>query len=334
MINVHALGVHPPSGLPEQIRSIEHAGIDGVFVTDHLFVSGGRPRREASAGGDPFVKLAVAGTMSERLMLGTSVVNIGFAHPALAIRSFIELATLFGGERILAGIGAGWNREEYDALGMDFPSFARRMDRLEESAVVARALFDQGFAELAGDDVTVSALPLGPPCSPPPRLLLGGGSDRLLEIAGRYADVVDLNGSSRQLKLGGPQPVVRDVQRRFTTTVDDLEDSVQRVRASAAGAGRDPDQVEFSILVSEVRFCSEHEIEAVEGELCTRAGIAPRSLADCPYVFVGPPERMRDQLAERGQRIRLRHLILVPFAYDVLVRFRQDVVAATPVGPS
>jgi len=334
MINVHALGVHPPSGLRDQIRSIEEAGIDGVFATDHLFVSGGRPRREALGGGDPFVKLAVAGTMSERLMLGTSVVNVGFAHPALAIRSFIELATLFGGERILAGIGAGWNREEFDALGMEFPSFARRMERLEESATLARGLFDQGFAELAGDHVTVSELPLGPPCSPPPRLLLGGGSDRLLEIAGRYADVVDLNGSSRRLKLGGPQPVVKDAVRRLTTTVDDLEDSVQRVRGSAAGAGRDPNQIEFSILVSEIRFCSTHGIEAVEGELCTRAGIAPRSLADCPYVFVGPPERMRDQLTERGYRIRLRHLILSPFEYDVVVRFRQDVVAAAPLAPS
>jgi len=85
MINVHALGVHPPRGAREQIRSIEEAGMDGVFATDHRFVSGGRPRREASAAGGPFVRLAVAGTMSERLMLGTSVVNVGFAHPALTI---------------------------------------------------------------------------------------------------------------------------------------------------------------------------------------------------------------------------------------------------------
>jgi len=334
MISVHAFGVSPPCGVREQIRSIEEAGLDGVFATDHLFISGGRPRREASAGGDPFVKLAVAGAMSERLMLGTSVVNIGFAHPALAIRSFIELATLFGGERILAGIGAGWNREEFDALGMEFPAFARRMERLDESAMLARALFDHGFAEQAGDHVTATELSLGPPCSPPPRLLLGGGSDGLLEIAGRYADVVDLNGSSRRLKLGGPQPVLKDVVRRLTTTVDDLEDSVQRVRGSAAAAGRDPDRIEFSILISEIRFCSEQQIEAVEGEICTRAGIAPRSLADCPYVFVGPAERMRDQLIERADRIRLRHLILFPFEYDILVRFRHDVVAAAPLDPS
>jgi len=328
MIKVHAMGVTPPTGLRDQVQSIVAAGMDGFFATDHLFATHGKGRRDAVSGGDPLIRLAMAGTLSERLMLGTSVVNIGLAHPALAIRSFIELAALFGGGRVLAGIGAGWNREEFDALGMEFPPFAKRMDRLEEAAALARALFHEGFADLSGEQVTARELPLGPVSSPPPRLLLGGGSDRLLEIAGRHADIVDLNGSSRRLKLGGPQPVFRDVMRRFTTTVDDLEDSVQRVRGSADAAGRSPDQIEFSVLVNEIRFCPEAEIEAVEGELCKQAGIDRQSLADCPYVFVGPPARMRDQLAERAHRLGLRHLIVAPAEADVLARFRQDVVAA------
>jgi alkanesulfonate monooxygenase SsuD/methylene tetrahydromethanopterin reductase-like flavin-dependent oxidoreductase (luciferase family) len=328
MIKVHALGVTAQVDLREQISSIDAAGLDGFFVTDHLFISHGKPRREAVSGGDPFVRLALAGTLSERLMLGTSVVNIGIAHPALAIRSFIELAALFGGGRVLAGIGAGWNREEFISLGMDFPAFARRMDRLEEAAAIARAVFHEGFADLDGGYVTARELALGPVSLPAPRLLLGGGSDRLLEIAGRYADIVDLNASSRRLKLGGPQPVFRDITRRLITTVDDLEDSVQRVQATAAAAGRAPDSIEISILVNAVRFCSENEIEAVEGDLCRQAGLDQQSLADCPYVFVGPPERMRDQLTEHAQRLGLRHLILAPADTDVLARFRQDVVAA------
>ena len=93
------MGVTAPTGLREQVRSIEDAGLDGMFLADHLFISHGRSRREAIGGGDPFVKLALAGTMSDQLILGTSVVNIGLAHPALALRSFIELATQFGGER-------------------------------------------------------------------------------------------------------------------------------------------------------------------------------------------------------------------------------------------
>jgi alkanesulfonate monooxygenase SsuD/methylene tetrahydromethanopterin reductase-like flavin-dependent oxidoreductase (luciferase family) len=324
---VHTMGVRASGELRKQIRSLEHAGVDGVFVTDHLFVSRGKPRRESRSGDDPFVLLAAAAMLSDKLILGTSVVNIGFAHPALAIRSFCELAKLVGGERVLAGIGAGWNREEFDALGMEFPPFARRMDRLEEAATLARALFDRGFADHAGEHVTARELPLDQ-LSPPPRLLLGGGSDRLLDIAGRHADVVDLNGSSRRLKLGGAQPVLNDAVRRLTTTVADLADSVGRVRSSAAAAGRDADRIEFSILVSAIRFCSGAEVKAVEAELCRQVGIDPQPLGDCPYVFVGPPERMKDQLAARTHRLRLRHLIIAPVDHDVLVRFRRDVAAA------
>ena len=203
MIKLHALGVLPPSSLRDQVRALDAAGMDGLFVTDHLFVSHGKTRREAAAGGDPFVKLAVAGALSDRLSLGTVVVNVGLTHPALALRSFFELAALVGGERVLAGIGAGWNREEFDALGMAFPPFAERMDRLEEAAGLARAMFDEGFAELSGEHVQALGVQLGSPPVPRPRLLLGGGSDRLLEIAGRHADVVDLNGSSRRPRLGG-----------------------------------------------------------------------------------------------------------------------------------
>jgi alkanesulfonate monooxygenase SsuD/methylene tetrahydromethanopterin reductase-like flavin-dependent oxidoreductase (luciferase family) len=326
MIELHSLGVVPSSGLRDQIRAIDAAGMDGVFVTDHLFVSNGKPRRDAAAGGDPFVKLAVAGALSDRLSLGTVVVNVGLAHPALALRSFFELAQLVGGGRVLAGIGAGWNREEFVALGMDFPPFAERMDRLEEAAALARAMFDEGFAELSGKHIQALGVRLGPPPVPRPRLLLGGGSDRLLEIAGRHADIVDLNGSSRRLKLGGAHPSLLDQARRFTTTVADLDDSVQRVRRSAAAAGRDADRIEFSLLVSAVRFCSDAEVDAVERELCAAAGIDPQSLSACPYVFVGPPERMIDRLAERFERLRLRHLIFAPAEPDVLVRFRRDVV--------
>ena len=327
MIRVHTLGVTGHRHLRDEIRSIEAAGLDGFFVTDHLFVTAGRPRREAERASDPFVRLAIAGALSEKLMLGSCVVNIGLAHPALAIRSFLALAAQFGGERVIAGIGAGWNPEEFTALGLDFPPFATRLDRLEETAGLARDLFNEGYANLAGTQITAHELPLGPVPESPPRLLLGGGSDRLLDIAGLHADIVDLNASSRGLKLAGAHPVFRDNVRRLRTTVDDLDGSVRRVRETATAAGRDPASVDFSLLVTAVRFCSARDVENVENEFCRDAEIDQQSLADCPYLFIGPPERMRDQLLERANRLGLRHLILVPAAAEVFARFREEVVA-------
>jgi alkanesulfonate monooxygenase SsuD/methylene tetrahydromethanopterin reductase-like flavin-dependent oxidoreductase (luciferase family) len=327
MIKVHTLGVTGHRHLRDEIRSIEAAGLDGFFATDHLFVTAGRPRREAERASDPFVRLAIAGALSEKLMLGSLVVNIGLAHPALAIRSFLALAAQFGGERMIAGIGAGWNPEEFTALGLDFPPFPTRLDRLEETAALARDLFNEGYANLAGTQIIAHQLPLGPVPESPPRLLLGGGSDRLLDIAALHADIVDLNGSSRGLKLAGAHPVFRDNVRRLRTTVDDLDGSVRRVRETATAAGRDPASVDFSLLVTAVRFCSARDVENVESEFCRDAEIDQQSLADCPYLFIGPPERMRDQLLERANRLGLRHLILVPAAAEVFARFREEVVA-------
>jgi hypothetical protein len=51
-------------------------------------------------------------------------------------------------------------------------------------------------------------------------------------------------------------------------------------------------------------------------------------LDDCPYVFIGPEARMREQLAERAHRIRLRHILMTPIGYDEMARFRQEVVSA------
>jgi alkanesulfonate monooxygenase SsuD/methylene tetrahydromethanopterin reductase-like flavin-dependent oxidoreductase (luciferase family) len=108
VIKLHATGILPSSGFADQIRAIDAAGLDGVFVSDHLFVSHGKSRREAAPGGDPFVKLGAAAALSDRLILATLVVNIGLIHPALAARGFLELANLVGGERVFAGIGGGW----------------------------------------------------------------------------------------------------------------------------------------------------------------------------------------------------------------------------------
>ena len=65
-------------------------------------------------------------------------------------------------------------------------------------------------------------LPLCPFPPVPPRVMLGGGSDQLLNLAGRVADHIDLNGSSRQRKLGRVAPADTDRARRLTTTLADL----------------------------------------------------------------------------------------------------------------
>jgi alkanesulfonate monooxygenase SsuD/methylene tetrahydromethanopterin reductase-like flavin-dependent oxidoreductase (luciferase family) len=254
--------------------------------------------------------LAAAGTFSDRLHLGTFVSNASLLHPALLLRQFAQLAAMFGGERVLAGIGAGWNRPEFEALGMRMPSFAERMDRLEEAGALARQLFDRGYANLDGRHVIARELPLSPAPQVPPRLLLGGGSARLLEIAGRYADIVDLNGSPRSPKVSGQDLRSADRRRRLSTTVADLAESAGLVSRASLAAGRPAEAVERSIMISEIVFCSDAEVPRQEEILCSDEGLPPRSLDDCPYALLGTPRRMASLVQERRERLGLTRLLL------------------------
>ncbi|MCU1495434.1 MAG: F420-dependent oxidoreductase [Acidimicrobiaceae bacterium] len=296
--------------LRRSVQVWETLGVAGVLYTDHLFVSAGDDEPQRVTHGDPFVRAATVAALSESLVVGTIVANLGMDHPALVLRHFTELAVLHGGDRVLAGVGAGWNTEEFDALGMDMPRHAARSRRLLDAARLARQLFDEHVATLEGEGFAVSDLPSAPTPGGPPRLLVGGGSDFLLDVAGRYADQLDLNGSSRQLPLGRVDPRKLDGLRRVTTTVAELAKSVERVRSSAEEAGRGRDAVQFSVLAGWVEPCSPSEVASREAAICSAVGAPSLPLAECPYALVGTPERMAALLADRRDRFGLSSIIV------------------------
>jgi alkanesulfonate monooxygenase SsuD/methylene tetrahydromethanopterin reductase-like flavin-dependent oxidoreductase (luciferase family) len=297
--------------LRERIPRLEAWGLTGVMVGDHLFIQvPGQPRSEARRPLEPMTMLATVATLSDRLHIGTMVSNLGFLHPVLVLRQFAQLAALFGGERVLAGLGAGWNRDEFEAIGVEMPGFRARLDRLEEAVHLARELFDNGIASIEGSQVVARELPLAPRPAVPPRILVGGGSDRLLDIAGRYADVLDLNGSSRRSKVAGPDLPGADARRRLTTTVRDLEASVDRVRSASEAAGRPRDAVSMSVLVGWLEFCRASDVTSVAERICRDNGLPPQSLGDCPYVLLGEPDQMVETLKERHERFGLDMVII------------------------
>jgi alkanesulfonate monooxygenase SsuD/methylene tetrahydromethanopterin reductase-like flavin-dependent oxidoreductase (luciferase family) len=279
-------------GLRPRIARLEALEVDGVFLSDHLFFAPGGDRADAFRANDPVVVLAAIAALSDRLRLGTLVANIGLVHPALVVRHFAQLAGLVGGDRVVAGIGAGWNTEEFDALGIDMPDHTSRLDRLEEACRLARALFDDGIASSNGRQVVTRELPASPRFEGRPRLLLGGGSDRLLDIAGRYADHLDLNGSSRRRPLGRRLPLFDDLSRRQSTTVDDLVDAAARVRSVADAAGRP------------------HPTLSVFVDTLTVGHEPDPPLDACPYVLGGDPARIAAVATERAERIGIDALIL------------------------
>jgi alkanesulfonate monooxygenase SsuD/methylene tetrahydromethanopterin reductase-like flavin-dependent oxidoreductase (luciferase family) len=294
--------------LREKVRELEDLGATGVSVSDHIFVStGSRPC-------DPMTTLAAVAALTDRLELQTVVMNSEWIHPALLLRQFAQLAVLADGRRVTAGLGAGWNSEEFVAMGITMAPYQNRMERLEETLQIASQLFRDGVASLSGHHVSVNELPISPVPQNPPRLLVGGGSDRILNLAGRYCDALDLRGDPRHgAMLGKTLAEARlRINRTFAlTTIDDHVRQVSQVREASVAAGRPADSVKISVQLQHVIYGGRREIRAGEERLCTDWGHIPwRPLDQNPQVLMGEPRQMADALAERSQRFGLDQVIL------------------------
>lgn len=288
--------------LRKSVSKWEALGVAGVLVSDHLFFSAAPGEEGVVRSPDPVVVLSALGTLSERMAIGSIVANVGLLHPALVIRHFAQLAALFGGERILAGLGAGWNGEEFAALGTTMPGHGARLDRLRETCQLWRELFTEGVASIEGKEVVVRDLPLAPVPVRPPRLMLGGGSRRLLEIAGGFADHVDLNATSRAKPLRRLPSRRDDLLRKLSTTMADVEAAVEVLDGAAKAAGRQPADVSRSIMAM---VLSESAEDLRTG--LSETGIDP---SDCAYVLPAEPAKMGPAIAERQRRFGLSLLFV------------------------
>lgn len=101
------------------VQNMDRAGIDGVFVTDHPAPSG----RWVAGGGhatlDPFVALTVAAMASPRIQLQTHILVLAYRNPFVVAKAAASLDALSGG-RLILGIGTGYLKPEYAAVGVSF----------------------------------------------------------------------------------------------------------------------------------------------------------------------------------------------------------------------
>jgi alkanesulfonate monooxygenase SsuD/methylene tetrahydromethanopterin reductase-like flavin-dependent oxidoreductase (luciferase family) len=302
--------------LRERVNELEDAGVTGISVSDHLFTTAGQRSRRESAGPscDPLTTLSVIAGLTDRLELQTMVVNTAWVHPALLLRQFLQLATLVGGAAVTAGLGAGWSAEEFDALGWKMPRFEARMDRFAEVLEFARNWLHSEMVSVAGEAVVARDLPRSPPAQTPPRLLVGGGSDRILDLAGRFADVIDLHGDPRHGRVAGATMTTAahgDAVRRVRTTVADLEVRLPLVDAAAIKAGRSAADVSVSTQIWGVLRGGSNEVAEQTRSFAALWDLDPMiELGRSPYFLVGEPAQMAEALAERTAAYRLSQISL------------------------
>lgn len=163
-------------------RAAEQVGFDGVHLGDHLlYRDDGRPER---GPWDAWTLLAGLAAVTERVRLGPLVACLAFHPPGIVARMAAAVDEISGG-RFVFGVGAGWNRSEFEAFGIPFD---RRVERFEEAFDIVRGL-------LAGERVTRQArhggvrdaVLLPRPARRVP-LMIGSTGERVLEIALPHVD--------------------------------------------------------------------------------------------------------------------------------------------------
>ena len=167
----------------EKCRRVEALGYDTLAVADHF------PR-----GLGPFVALATAAAVTDRIRVGAFVFANDFRHPAVLAKEAATLDLLSDG-RLEVGIGAGWLRSEYEATGIPFDRAGVRIDRLAEAVSLIKRLWTEDSVTFQGrfyQATDLSILPR-PVQAPHPPVMVGGGGQRILSLAARHADIVALN---------------------------------------------------------------------------------------------------------------------------------------------
>lgn len=276
----------------DEIRRIEELGFSSVSVSDH--VSGGWAM-------DPLVALTVAAEATSRLRLLGLVFCNDLRHPALLHRALANL-DVFSAGRVEVGLGAGWLRDDHDALGIPFDPPGVRIDRLAEAIEVVLGLFDAKPVTFVGRHYRITELTgmPRPAQTPRPPLLVGGGGRRVLELAGRHADIVGVNP-----RLG---PGVDPFTAVGELSPERLTRKVGWARAAARATGRDPGTLEFQLRMFDVRVT--HDGVEHRSTSSHAASVDPRVLAASPAVLWGHVDECVDRLVELRERYGVSYLHL------------------------
>ena len=187
----------------EKARKAEDLGYSTFHLADHLLgpgqalVDANHPVQNVAA----IPAMAYAAAVTSTINIGCRVFCIDYHIPVVLIKSALTIDFLSDG-RLEFGMGGGWVKSEYEAVGIQFDEPRVRIDRLADVIAGVKAYRGDGETVIANDTLDWKAFEgLPKPVGRAP-IMVGGGSPRVLRLAGREADIVSLNFNNRRGMIG------------------------------------------------------------------------------------------------------------------------------------
>jgi probable F420-dependent oxidoreductase len=226
-----------PELFAQLARDCEELGFESIWTVEHVVIpqphmpypgsrDGQMPGGDQVPIPDPLIPLAYAAAITTRLKFSTGVIILPQRHPLYLAKQLATLDNLSKG-RLMVGIGSGWMKEEFEALGIGYNVRGARTD---ESIEAMRAIWRDPVASFHGkhfnfDNVKSFPKPVQKDGIP---IHVGGHSPAAARRAGKYGD--------------GFFPTVTDPAK--------LKEMFALVRDEAKKAGRNPERIEFSAMAA------------------------------------------------------------------------------------
>lgn len=287
------VGSTDPSGDSwlDYARRAEDLGYATFLVDDHL-------DRTVS----PFAALGAVAAATRSLRFGTLVLGNDFRHPVAVAKEAATLDVLSGG-RLELGLGTGYAAEDYRRTGIPIDPPSVRVSRFEEALQIIKGAFAHDPFTFSGDYYQIAELSLLPKpvqkLHPP--IVVGGGSRRMLSLAGREADIVSIN--IRTTPEGG-----------FDFTSMTPAATAQKVEWVRQAAGARFDELELNMLgipvaVTDDRQGMAAEITAAWG--FAEAGVSPEDLLAWPATLIGSVNELVEKLESVRERYGISYVALI-----------------------
>jgi probable F420-dependent oxidoreductase len=218
-------------------KEAEKEGLDSVWVLERLLwplkpqtpyvaTPDGTLPVEYQNVLDPLETLTYLAGITDKISLGTCIIDMLFHNPVVLARQFATLDILSRG-RAIAGLGIGWSKDEYEVSGVPYK---HRGERANEFLQVLKRIWADEVVEFKGQFYSIPASKIGPkPVQKPhPPILLGGFSPNTLLRIVNYAD--------GWLPVAGFGPL------------EQLEQSINGLREGARKANKDPSKIRIFVL--------------------------------------------------------------------------------------
>ncbi len=276
-------GIYDGAELADIARRAEGHGFHALAVPDHLI-----PQLSPV----PAMTAIVGATRTLRVT--SYVFNNDLHHPAVLAQDLASIDVISGG-RLQVAIGGGWNRPEYDAIGLPFDPAAVRSARLAEAVTVLKGCFADGPFSFAGEHYTITDYDAQPkPVQRPhPPIMIGGGGRSTLTLAAREADVVGLAPRMLGARGSDPQSITFDATAEKIGWVRDAAgDRFDDLILDAYPSGWP------AVLTDDPRAEAAKLVAHLSGR--TPVDLTVDEVLDSPHVFIGTVE----SFVEKFERLR------------------------------